>query len=145
MTNPDPSVSPSRETAEAIHREHESLRQLLARIRATQDLGTLIPQLEHLRQELEEHFATEERPDGLHRVISTREPRYVKRLEEILEEHRSFLADLDRILGAARESLQGLSGVFHDVENLVLRLHAHEARETQLLTDTAYIDLGGGA
>jgi hypothetical protein len=143
MTGREPPMQASRETRDAIHQEHESLRAMLRRIEGTQQLADLVPLMTQLLQALEEHFATEERPDGLHAAIQDREPRYGRALHVILDEHREFLALAREILARARTCLEQKEVVLRDVLRLANRLHDHEARETELLTDTFNTDLGG--
>jgi len=142
MTGREPSTRSSQETRDAIHREHESLRALLHRLEGTQQLADLVPLMAQLRAELEEHFETEERPEGLHAAIQDRAPRYERALHVILDEHREFLTLAQDILTRARACLEQKEHILRDVLRLAHRLHDHEARETQLLTDTYYVDLG---
>ena len=125
-----------------IRREHEALRALLARIENTRLLSDLVPLLATLRAELEEHFVTEERPEGLHAAVVNQEPRYMHALEVILHEHREFLHEADELLARSRACLEQKENILRDVLRLSHRLHEHESRETALLTNTLYIDLG---
>ncbi|MFN8178931.1 MAG: hemerythrin domain-containing protein [bacterium] len=131
------------ETAEAIHREHETLRALLTRIKATKELPALLQLLEQLRAQLEDHFQTEERPDGLHAVILGREPRFATALERILDEHKAILKDVDELLVTTRDCVTRSDALVGHVLRLAEHLHDHELRETQLFADTSFIDLGG--
>ena len=142
MTGREPPSHASQETRDAIHREHESLRSLLSRIEGTSQLADLVPLVAELRRELEEHFATEERPEGLHAAIQDRDPRYERALHVILDEHREFLAVAEDVLGRARNCLEAKEAILRDVLRLSNRLHDHEARETELLADSHYTDLG---
>lgn len=141
MTGEPPNQA-SRETRDAIQREHESLRGLLARIEQTTQLADLVPLVERLHEELVEHFETEERPEGLHAAIENREPRYERALHVILDEHKEFLALAADVLSRAKICLAQKETILRDVLRLATRLHDHEARETELLADTYYIDLG---
>ena len=145
MSEQGPRRDASRETREAIDREHASLRELLQRIKQTQQLADLVPLMATLRDELVEHFATEERPEGLHAAIANREPRHGRALQVILDEHKEFLALAETILSRARACLEEKEGILRDVLRLANRLHDHEVRETELLTDTLYTDLGRGS
>jgi hypothetical protein len=142
MATPEPTATP-RQTAEAIHREHETLRALLGRIKSTKEIPTLLHLLQMLRHQLVEHFATEERPDGLHAVIMGREPRFAAALDHIIAEHDVILKDVDGLLALARDCQSRTEALLHDVVRLAERLHDHESRETQLFADTDFIDLGG--
>lgn len=142
MTGREPPAQSSQETREAIRREHESLRGLLSRIEHAGQLAELVPLVVRLREELEEHFATEERPEGLHAAIENREPRYERALHVILDEHKEFLALADDVVGRAKACLEQKEVILRDVLRLCTRLHDHEVRETELLSDTYYLDLG---
>ena len=142
MTGREPPSHASHETRDAIHREHESLRGLLGRIEAASQLADVVPLVAELRAELEEHFATEERPEGLHAAIQDRDPRYERALHVILDEHQEFLATADDVLTRARQCLEAKEIILRDVLRLANRLRDHEARETELLADSYYTDLG---
>ena len=142
MLTPEPKPS-THETAEAIHREHAALRSLLCRIKATKELPALVHLLQKLRQQLDEHFELEERPDGLHAVIAGREPRYALALQRIIQEHSVILEDVDALVATARDCQDRTQALLREMERLAELLHDHEARETQLFADTSFIDLGG--
>jgi hypothetical protein len=136
----------SREAREAIQKEHAELRELLTEVNATKDLPALLPLLEKLRELLNEHFATEDGPDGLHKAIARSEPRFMQSLQEISDEHRVFLVDLDRMIALARTCINGpIAQILKGISDLSQKLHDHEVRETELLVDATYTDIGGGS
>jgi len=122
----------------------DALKEILREVTATQDIVAVIPRLMKLRALLVAHFATEEAPDGMTAVMSEH-PRYLPKIEEIFGEHEAFLRDVDDILRRAKLHAEGPKAVFRDLALLAERLHDHEARESEILTEATYTDLGGGA
>jgi hypothetical protein len=133
----------ARDARKRIHEEHENLKRLLERIGSATDLGALVPRLKELRPLLASHFEHEEGVEGLEQAVLDPSPHLEERVKAILDEHRVFLDDLDDILDRAREVLDVTTpNLLLDVADLTRRLHDHEIRETELLTDAKYIDLG---
>jgi hemerythrin len=131
----------SRERASAIRDEHARLRTLLDRVRAETDLRQLVPLLAQLRRQLEEHFATEEAPDGFPAAVRS-QPRFLSLLEEVLEEHRHFLRQVDEIRENVRRCVEDGDKAHAAAVALAAELHEHEIKENELLIDIAYTDLG---
>ncbi len=129
-----------------IETQHRELRHMLGAIEATTELAQLVPLLEELRDGLREHFADEEREDGgLAEAVGASAPRHLRRLDELLGEHRQLLETLDGLIARGRMLLDGsVSDVVRDARALSEQLKRHEARETELLTDAVYADIGGG-
>ena len=139
MSNDD--VRVSRERATAIRDEHARLRMLLERVRAETDLRQLVPLLGQLRKQLVEHFATEEAPDGFPAAVQT-QPRFASLLEEVLQEHRQFLGQVDEIRDRVRRCVEDGDRAHAAAVALAAELHEHEIKENELLIDIAYTDLG---
>jgi hypothetical protein len=140
----DPTRSDEAQAArQRIHDEHRQLKALLETVSSARDLTTLVPLLVELRPLLGSHFAHEEAADGLREAVTGPHPRLDERVDAILAEHRTFLDDLGDILERSRE-VQNVTipNLLLDVADLTRRLHDHEIRETELLTDAMYTDLG---
>jgi hypothetical protein len=136
----DSPISPA-----TIEDEHRILRALLGRLEATTGLEELVPGLAELRSLLAVHFAREEAPSGLHRVVDASAPHLAALVADLIEEHRVCLETLDRLIEAGRRCLEGpVAEVRDGVAKLCRRLHAHEAAETELLAGAVYEEVGGG-
>lgn len=128
-----------------IEGEHRTLRALLGRLEGTSDLEALLPGLAELRRLLAIHFAREEAPGGLHRVVDASAPHLAASVEGLFEEHRLSLEELDLLIDAVRRCLEGpVAEARRGVAGLCRRLHAHEAAETELLAGAVYEEVGGG-
>ncbi len=126
-----------------IDREHAELRDTLGRLECTTDLKALIPMLNELRARLEVHFAHEEGPAGLHQVVGDSAPHLLTYMQRLFDDHQRLLTAIDALIDRARQCLDGpLAGVLHEVSSLSEELRLHEARETALLGDAMYTDLG---
>jgi len=126
-----------------IDEEHAVLRESLDNLRRLTDLPSLISSLQSLRPRLVEHFQSEEAEDGLHKVVSEGASHLLPSVQRVFEEHRQFLADIDRLTGDAKECWEGpMARVLNGVQKLCDHLHEHEILETELLTESVYTDLG---
>ena len=141
----EPSKTESFERAweESIERDHGAIKAILEGLETTTDLHRLLPLCEQLRAALEQHFAREEEPEGLHELIASLAPNTVASLQNVLGEHQGFLERLDRLIASARACLEGpLAEILRDTAALSRNLRDHEARETKLFTDAVFTDLG---
>ena len=129
-----------------IETQHRELRHMLGAIEATSELSQLVPLLERLRTELRAHFADEEREDGgLAEAVGATAPRHLRRLGELLGEHRRLLDAVDELIARGRALMHdAVRDLLRDTGALSRQLKRHEARETALLTDALYADIGGG-
>jgi len=146
---PGTAATAERKTSEAARREiaqeHRQIRALVHELETTSALDALLPLLADLRGQLESHFAREEAPDGLHRVVDGSAPRLSTSVQLLFDEHREMLAALDGIAERGRECLAGpVAEVRRSVVELCRQLHEHEAAETELLAGALYEDIGGG-
>jgi hypothetical protein len=133
--------------ASALHiaEQHHELRQALAEINATQELGRLVPLLRALRGELAAHFADEEREDGLAQAVAPTAPHQLRRLDALFAEHAQLLKSLDDVIQRGDVVVNGVvKEIVTDTRDLTRRLARHEATETALLTDAVFADIGGG-
>lgn len=141
----DPAAAAAAATRREIAAEHRQIRALVAELEATGDLEALLPRLAELRGLLRSHFAREEAPGGLHRVVDGSAPRLAGSVQALFDEHRELLALVDALAERARACLEGPIGeVRRKVAELCRGLHAHEAAETELLAGALYEDIGGG-
>ncbi len=125
--------------------EHRRIRQSLDRLGKTTDLRTMVPLLQELRIFLDEHFAQEEAPDGFPAMIAEPAPHHARVLDKLFNEHKIILSTLDGVIEHALFCLNGpLATIRREVTTICGQLRAHETRETELLTDTIYTDLGTG-
>lgn len=137
--------SPAAVARREIAEEHRTLRALLERLAATAEPEALHRRLGELRRLLALHFAREEAPDGLHRVIDGSASHLTVSVQGLFEEHREYLAELERLASEARALVAGpVAELRRGVAELCRRLHEHEAAETELLSGALYDDLGGG-
>jgi len=126
-----------------IAHEHGVLKETLGRMEKTYDLKVLVPMLQEFRTRLEVHFTREEAPSGFHEIIGDTAPHLLAYLQRLFDEHRELLVEVDRLSEKARVCLEGpLAEVMRDVAALSQRIQVHEARETSLLGDAMYTDLG---
>ena len=125
--------------------EHRKLRLAIDRVEQATDLRTLIPLLGGLHERLKEHFADEESPEGLARVVEESAPERLRHLEQLFEEHREFLAATISLMERTQALLVGPEAdILTEVQLLGRKLKAHENRETELMMDSVYFDIGSG-
>lgn len=137
--------SPAAAARREIAEEHRALRALLERLEATADPEALHRRLGELRRLLALHFAREEAPDGLHRAIDGSASHLTVSVQGLFEEHREYLAELERLAVKALAIVDGpVAELRRGVAGLCRKLHEHEAAETELLSGALYDDLGGG-
>ena len=131
--------------AEKVTEQHKRIRGLLNQLDNTTDLRLIVPLLQELRILLDEHFEQEEAPDGFPKMIAEPAPHHARALDELFEEHKVILNNLDDVIEKALFCLDGpLAQVRRAVTTLCEKMRSHEATETELLTDTVYTDLGSG-
>lgn len=128
-----------------IAQQHQELRDTLHRIAEATSLERLVPLLEKLHEQLGEHFADEEGEGGLADAIGESAPRHLRAVEALFHEHREFLEGVSGLIARCHALLQGPKAeILQEVQTLSQRLHQHEVRETDLLTDAVYTDVGTG-
>ena len=131
------------DAGQAIEREHKALAEILGQLASTTDLKILIPILDGLRARLETHFAMEEGPAGLHGVIGDSAPHLLTYMQRLFDDHKKLLTSIDGLTERARQCNDGpLSAVLREAASFSEELRRHEARETALLGDAMYTDLG---
>lgn len=128
-----------------IAQQHREMRETLERVTAITSLETLVPLLKRLREQLREHFADEEGEGGLAQAVGESAPRHVRAIESLFGEHREFLESVKGLIERSEALLTGPKAkILRDVKALAERLHRHEAKETELLQDSVYTDMGAG-
>jgi len=128
-----------------IAAEHRQIRSLVAELETTRDLEELLPRLAGLRELLMSHFAREEAPGGLHRMVDRAAPRLAGPIQALFDEHRELLAHLDGLEERTRACLEGpVAASRGSAADLCRGLHEHEAAETELLAGALYDDIGVG-
>lgn len=128
---------------QSIEQEHKALRETLDRLDRTSDLKILIPMLNELRACLDLHFVHEEGPAGLHQVVGDSAPHLLTYVQRLFDDHQKLLSTIDGVTERARQCADGpLAAVLRDVAAFSEALRTHEGRETALLGDAMYTDLG---
>jgi hypothetical protein len=128
-----------------IAEEHAALSALLKSIQRIEAPGRLAVELEKLQTLLREHFATEEAEDGLHAAVDRSAPHLLPAVQQLFDEHRQFLGDLEGLVETAQALSAGpMADLLRGVAELAARLHTHEVQETELFIDSVYTDLGAG-
>ncbi len=142
----EPREAGSKISPQQIAEEHRALGESLSRIGKTTDPHRLLARLEKLRDQLEHHFAGEEGEGGLRDDVVNLAPFLLSTLDKLFEEHREVLVDIEELRAKAQACVDGpLAEILRDATSLVRRMHEHEARESELISDVYYTDYGEGA
>ncbi len=142
MITIEPATESVASSLDEIAEEHRALGVALKGLETAGDPAAILPQLEDLRTLLERHFAGEEASDGLPDTVGTNAPHLLAALEGIFDEHREFLKDLDVLAAETRACLARGAELRSSVVQFVDRMREHEVRETQLIGDAVYNDVG---
>ncbi len=132
-----------RPLVERLNAEHrhlgEQLRQMQAAIdggiRSRSDADAIAQRLFALRDELDRHFAEEERGGCLEEAVS-RCPSLSRDVSRVIAEHNDLRADVDRIVGQARllaDAPAVLAQLQPSFAEFATRLRAHDALESRIL------------
>ena len=116
--------------------DHQNLNGVLKQVQDASDLQRLHPLLTNLQELLERHFFAEEDHDGLFDAIESKAPRLCMKVEECRQDHRELQGFLDQLINQA-------VAMQCDTKRFLQQLRDHEAKETELLNDSMYLDLGG--
>ena len=116
--------------------EHQDLNGVLRQVHDTAELPAIRPLLAHLQELLRRHFRAEEGNDGLFDSIQKRAPRLRVKVEECRQEHRELLKFLKGLINQTFVMQR-------DAKRFVQQLRDHEAKESELINDSMYVDLGG--
>ena len=123
--SPDEEVLRVRQEQE---KDHARLDEITLRLRQASDLVSLAAALDELSTELEEHFAQEERPQGIFALLGTHAPAQRVRFESLLDEHADLL-ERARVGGADEERIG------QDTGRLLRLIREHEHRENAAADD----------
>jgi len=142
--SPDAGRSVSeRAVAEAIVKEHRSIRTLLDRMASTRDLAALLAEIRNLEPLLRHHFQSEEAPDGLYAVLHDEVEGNYHRLEQLMAQHGELLVALRDLEEATRACVRGpIADVRRKTDDFVARIRAHESLEGQYLSEAFTTDTG---
>ncbi len=117
---------------------------LVRQLADEEGLEETVARIVEIRDAMNAHFETEEKPDGFFESIIAAAPRLQRRVESVLSEHADLLRDLERlehqvaIIQAAQADLAARKKTF--LQTLVL----HERTEADLQFEAYYVELGGG-
>jgi hypothetical protein len=133
-------------TRREIEQEHRMLGEILGKLVASDEITRLRPLLGDLRGLLVSHFAREEAEDGFYRMVEESGPHLLPKVQSILDEHETFLTDVDRLINEVDATLAGpVARIRRGIRTLAGGLETHEAQESELLSDAFYTELGGGS
>lgn len=137
-------MTDSTESFERIDQEHRELRGTLEEMERGGDPHELASLLERLQHQLKHHFEEEEGPEGLAQAAQTSIPQNARLLEHLFEEHGAFLSRTSTLRNRLDGVEAALARIQEDLVTLCGDLRRHEERETQLLTDSVFLDIGPG-
>lgn len=134
-----------------VEDEHRTLRSQLDVISAATTATALMAGLAPLPKMLSEHFAGEEKIDGLFDDLRKRRPARAGEIDALRDEHRIILDEFDALTRQVKTQLDDEqaaeeigSRTSRDVGSWVERLRGHEHEESILIGDVYYTDEGGG-
>lgn len=91
------------------------------------------------------HVEQSEGADGLLPEIVAKAPRLAHAVDEVKEEHRSLLVEMDRLRAAAEsEGRDHVEAVREQTLNLLRALAAHRQRGSDLIYEAYLVDVEGG-
>lgn len=130
-----------------IEEDHRELRSRLDALTAAADQAGMLSSLQELPKLLAEHFADEEAEGGLYDELAARSPALGDRLDELRDEHRAILDELESLGRDLQRhpGTQGESGetVQQDIAHCADRLRRHERVESKMIADVYYSEQGG--
>jgi hypothetical protein len=130
--SPDEEVLRVRQEQE---KDHARLDEITLRLRQASDLVSLAAALDELSTELEEHFAQEERPQGIFALLGTRAPAQRVRFESLLDEHADLLESARSLVERARVGGADEERIGQDTGRLLRLIKEHEHRENAAAAD----------
>jgi len=136
--------------AEELGRAHMGLLEEMQRLEkaagpcgptgAGEGLAELRTHLDATRTHILEHFRFEEQ-NGYMDVVSKREPRLQRVIEELAQEHRQLAQTLDALTAQAR-AVSPDDRFREEVRAWVKAVRQHEVREDELILDAFNLDIG---
>jgi len=133
--------------AEALSRAHAALLEDLRRLEeaasaaSEESLAWLRGRLDATRMHIGEHFRFEEQ-NGYLDVVSKREPRLDRAIQQLVEEHRQLAQALDFVVAEVKAATGLDDKLREEVRGWVKRVRQHEAREDRLIQDAFNLDIG---
>lgn len=132
------------ESLNKIANEHRELRRTLELLEDAREPHLLASLLGHLNGQLTAHFAEEEDEDGLAAIVQQAAPHHLVHLDRLFREHREFESRIGDLAGRFDAINRELDGVRESIRELCQALRDHEERESSLITDAVYTDIGPG-
>jgi hypothetical protein len=132
--------------ADALRLAHQALmddlRQLeeAAGLHADKGLHELRARTETTRTHIAEHFRCEEQ-DGYMAALRKREPRLEHVIQQLAQEHRELLQDLDAVAQDAQAATNLSTTMRGKLKTWVKRVRQHEAHENDLVQNAYNLDL----
>jgi hypothetical protein len=143
---------PATATFSRIEAAHQRIRNDLAVLGKSDDLGEIRAVVDNLSDLLKEHFQDEVKRGGLFEELESLRPGLSPQLKSLSEEHREIMQALDGL----QQELRGVDPLTevdeleerHDhirvaVAVFLQLIHQHERIESRLVADTYYIEDGG--
>jgi hypothetical protein len=130
--SPDEEVLRVRQEQE---KDHARMDEITLRLRQASDLVSLAAALDELSTELEEHFAQEERPQGIFALLGTRAPAQRVQFESLLDEHADLLERARSLVERARVGGADEERIGQDTGRLLRLIREHEHRENAAADD----------
>lgn len=133
-----------------IEDEHRTLRDQLDIVASANTTTNLMAGLTSLPKMLSEHFAGEERVDGLYDDLAKRRPSMAAKLAALRNEHQIILDELDALRREVKTRVEAQQTVeeiakptTEGVARWLERLRRHEHDESWMIGDVYYTDEGG--
>ncbi len=131
------------DTKDQVQEAHRKIQQATRGIATARTLVELLQRLQEFRLLIAPHFTDEEKPDGFFDLIRARSSRHLGTVKQLENEHQALLGEVDGLAEQARACLAGpVAHILKEAADLARRLSEHEARESMLLVDALYIDIG---
>ena len=124
--------------------EHEMINAQMRRVAAATSLENLLGLLEDLVPSLLAHFEGEEQPNGVIDAMRVAYPNAGVHLQRLVDDHKRMRAELDILVARVQQALDLEHAVRTRVSDFMADIQDHESRESELLVDLVYTDLGDG-
>lgn len=124
-----------RSPAEIIVDDHGELVGLFIALQRVESPLQAVAIVDELEPILAAHFEREEAEDGVFAAVRGRRPEDAEILDRFIEEHKAFLAALQRVRTA------GEIGAMAEARELGEALAAHESEESEMVLSALYEDL----
>lgn len=101
--------------------------------------------LTELAHDVEVHVELTEEPGGLYPSLAATAPRLASGIDAQLEDHRFFVADVERLLQARDDGIarSDLGAHREEITALLGRLVKHRQRGSDLIYEAYEVDIGG--